>query len=299
MAGPFWAIYNNQTATSYDELTIEQCREVLRFESREQLSHWFAWQQGMPSWQSVLEIAAFSTEHKPPAKPSFRPNRKPTNPPTKASGHLKPVEPPVEIKPVPTRQDDSGQLAFDFGDVQQSVAMSEIYWMSESDELIKANIDDLSPKSPGLAASLSASNALPAGKSPATAVEAISTAQEAAPPTDSESTKNDYRDRRKYERYNVRLAVIIQNENLHFRTYTKNISLGGFALEAPVPSVFFGSDCHMLVTETTTGEKAQFIGRLLTHRETARYISFFRASPDNIVKMQNWIARYVSQQKAG
>lgn len=226
------------------------------------MENWYAWREGMATWSLVEAVDEL--------------NLKPSAPPPVIKPKGKPSLVAAEAAPqnIPCRQDDHGQYAFDFGETEgrRSVPSVEIYWMNEGDELVRADIDDL---------------AYMKKSDPAKATQAAAKSVEAP----------DYRDRRKYERHNVRLSVIIQSDNLMFRSFTKNISLGGIALETPVPSIFMGSECAMIVTEPVSGEKAHFTGRLLNHRDTARYLSFFRASPESIVKMQAWIAQYVKNNK--
>ena len=60
-------------------------------------------------------------------------------------------------------------------------------------------------------------------------------------------TKEKIRDRRQFERKDLKLRVTFVNEARVFRTYTKNVSLGGFMLESDVPPVFSESPCQVLL----------------------------------------------------
>lgn len=95
--------------------------------------------------------------------------------------------------------------------------------------------------------------------------------------------------RRKYTRVEKRLKVIIEHDSILFRTFTKDISLGGIALDSAVPSIFLGQPSKITLSDLDGEQSHLFHGRLLANRENLSFIHFFRVAPQAIVKLESWI----------
>lgn len=80
----------------------------------------------------------------------------------------------------------------------------------------------------------------------------------AAPPPPS-----FFRERRAHERFDVRLQVVVVSEENAFRTFTRNISLGGLALEKPVPKKLTGSTCTIFISDPSSHRKISFSGAVI------------------------------------
>lgn len=104
-------------------------------------------------------------------------------------------------------------------------------------------------------------------------------------------------DRRKYPRFDIRYRVIVRNDNLTFRTFSKNISLGGVALEMPVPEALLGSECQIYVGNPRTGENIRFSGKLVSNRNDSQFFVFLKSSPDSLTKLQKWVEAAQSHAK--
>lgn len=97
-------------------------------------------------------------------------------------------------------------------------------------------------------------------------------------------------DRRRYPRYHARFRIIIKNENLTFRTFSMDVSLGGLSLETAVPPGCVGSLCHILIGHPTSGENLSFSARMLSSRRESKYFSFTKSPPESISRLQKWLA---------
>lgn len=96
-------------------------------------------------------------------------------------------------------------------------------------------------------------------------------------------------DRRRYPRYHARFRVIIKNENLTFRTFSMDVSLGGLSIETAVPPGCVGSTCQISIGNIDTGETLQFAAKLLVAREEFKYFSFTKAPQDHLTRLEKWL----------
>jgi hypothetical protein len=108
-------------------------------------------------------------------------------------------------------------------------------------------------------------------------------------------------ERRRFPRHEVRFRVIIRNETLTFRTFTKDISLGGLSLENPVPEKFFDQKCQIFIGDPDGNENIRFTLQS-AHRQDRRYFSFAGVDEKMSVKLGQWIKNQVdkaTRKKAG
>lgn len=54
-------------------------------------------------------------------------------------------------------------------------------------------------------------------------------------------------ERRRYQRHDMRVRVIVQTDELSLRTYSKEISLGGLFIEAPIPERMFCKQVRLYI----------------------------------------------------
>lgn len=113
----------------------------------------------------------------------------------------------------------------------------------------------------------------------------------------SSASNSSGADRRKYPRFDIRYRVIVRNDNLTFRTFSRNISLGGVALEMPVPEALLGSECQIYVGNPRTGENIRFSGKLVANRNDSQFFVFLKSSPDSLTKLQKWVEAHQSHSK--
>ena len=75
--------------------------------------------------------------------------------------------------------------------------------------------------------------------------------------------------RRAHERFNVKLQVVILSEENAFRTFTRNISMGGLALEKAIPKNLTGSQCSIFISDPTSHRKISFSGVVIAETGSA------------------------------
>lgn len=78
---------------------------------------------------------------------------------------------------------------------------------------------------------------------------------------------------RKHKRYNIRLRVLIRFENIVFRSFTKDISKGGMAIEHPLPAALHGQICAVQFHNVDSGIGLKLSLRM-TDRPGDRYFTF-------------------------
>lgn len=96
--------------------------------------------------------------------------------------------------------------------------------------------------------------------------------------------------KRKHQRFEMRLRVIIRNEQLTFRTFSKDISLGGISLENAVPEHLFETGCHIFIAGPDGNENLRFdLGP--TSRNDLRYFSFSTLEQKFLQKLAGWLEK--------
>lgn len=106
--------------------------------------------------------------------------------------------------------------------------------------------------------------------------------------------------KRKHERIEIRLRVIIRNAQMTFRTFSKDISLGGIALENAVPEHLFDAGCHIFIAGPDGHENLRFdLGA--TSRNDLRFFSFANLDERFMKKLGDWLEKHAKSKssKAG
>ncbi len=105
-------------------------------------------------------------------------------------------------------------------------------------------------------------------------------------------------DRRKHPRKDVRLQVVIISDVNAFRTFTRNVSMGGMALEKAVPAKLLGAECTFFLSKPGSTEKFTFSGVILAEpgaSEAPRHrISFGELSSASQAVLTEWLAEAAS-----
>jgi hypothetical protein len=105
-------------------------------------------------------------------------------------------------------------------------------------------------------------------------------------------------DRRRYPRFDAQFRVIIRNQKLTYRTFSKDVSVGGVALEASVPQACIGTTCEIEIANPDYTESLYFQGRLLPNRRESKYFSFVKATPESLARLQSWLSHFEPQRRA-
>ena len=73
----------------------------------------------------------------------------------------------------------------------------------------------------------------------------------------------DWHERRQHSRHDIKLQVVLISDQHAFRTFTRNASLGGLALEKPVPEALLGSNCTIFLSLPGSTHKISFTGTVI------------------------------------
>lgn|GEM_PF-5765079 len=101
--------------------------------------------------------------------------------------------------------------------------------------------------------------------------------------------------RRQHDRYPIKMRVIIRSKEITFRTFTTNISLGGVALEHPIPEELINSECQILIAGNDVQENIRFTIKLVKSKDGSRF-RFDKEERATVQKLQSWIERFVKSQ---
>lgn len=94
---------------------------------------------------------------------------------------------------------------------------------------------------------------------------------------------------RKHERFDLRFRVILRSHQITFRTFSKNISLGGIATEHPIPRELIHESCTIYIANPNGEENIKFNIKFATERQDTKYFYFTEISPDSQNKLKKWI----------
>lgn len=97
-----------------------------------------------------------------------------------------------------------------------------------------------------------------------------------------------FTNRRRHPRFKARYRCIIRSSTITFRTFTVDISLGGVALEDPIPRDLLGSECLIYISSSKTKSNLKF-KIALTGRAVSKYFSFEDADPLILEELQGWL----------
>lgn len=91
----------------------------------------------------------------------------------------------------------------------------------------------------------------------------------------SQSVQGDQasKEHRKHQRHEMRLRVLIRYQNIVFRSFTRDISKGGMAIEHPLPEVLHGQMCSVQFQNVETGIGLKLSLKMID-RPGARFFTF-------------------------
>jgi hypothetical protein len=258
-----WTFCNSETSFQSDEMSFDHAIEFAKQIPAGEREFWFAWQTGWEDWKAVLDVDQFKDHVRNVSKPPPLPPRR----------HQVEVAPVVEVAapvavaaPVPTLVATPAPV------------------------VVAKEVD--SP--PPLYGKLN-QEALDALMNPPPTPQPKPVAERRRDETSAEAEKRG-QERRRFPRYQIRFRVIIRNEELTFRTFTKDISLGGLSLENPIPERLMESKCQIFIGDVDSQESIRFTLQP-TERHDRRYFSFAGVEEAMVTKLNQWINAQVT--KAG
>ncbi|MEI7974153.1 MAG: PilZ domain-containing protein [Bdellovibrio sp.] len=137
------------------------------------------------------------------------------------------------------------------------------------------------------------------GPASGSASQATSTASsEKKTPTLPGKSKSPEAETRRFPRYQNRLRVILRSKEITFRTFTRNISAGGVALEHDVPSALLDQDCQMYLSDPQTQANIKFSARVVANRSESKYFLFTNLNENESKRFADWLAKFLHQASA-
>ena len=82
-------------------------------------------------------------------------------------------------------------------------------------------------------------------------------------PAPTSLDKVNWSDRRQHTRKNIKIQVVLISDEHAFRTFTRDVSLGGLALEKAVPQKLLGTECSIFLSLPGSTHKFTFTGKVL------------------------------------
>jgi hypothetical protein len=251
-----WSFCNSETSFQSEEMTLEAAIAFSRNIPSTDREFWFAWQIGWEEWKSILDLEQFKEPIKTLSKP----------PPVPPRRHQ--IEPVITVPPPVVAATPPSQATLMLPAPRVAVPVSQP--MPAVSEIISV---------PGAPPTIS--------PPPAPAVKTATMVSE---------TQATGGDRRAHPRHEFRFRVIIRNETLTFRTFTKDISLGGLSLENPVPEKLLDQKCQVFIGDPDSRENIRFALQSVG-RPDRRYFSFSGVDEAMAGKLGLWIKAQVD--KAG
>lgn len=95
-------------------------------------------------------------------------------------------------------------------------------------------------------------------------------------------------EKRKHHRISARYRCIIRSTTLTFRTFTKDISLGGVALEDEIPMDLIGTHCMIYISSSKINKNLRF-KIILTSRSITKYFTFKDADQKLLEELKVWL----------
>jgi hypothetical protein len=100
------------------------------------------------------------------------------------------------------------------------------------------------------------------------------------------------RTRRRFERYSIRLRVVIFKGDQSFRTYTRDLSEGGMLLENKVPETFLDGTCEIFIGSPNLKENIQFHGEVIGDANNPHRFAFVEKGENSVQRMAQWFALF-------
>lgn len=112
-----------------------------------------------------------------------------------------------------------------------------------------------------------------------------------------EETKSEgpinWGEKRQHKRVEVRFRCIIKSSSMTFRTFTKDVSLGGVALEDAIPNELLGNECTIYITGQNNKKNLKFKIKV-TNRPGAKFFSFENSDEVFMKELNVWLEQFLN-----
>jgi hypothetical protein len=312
MSKVLWRLYNAATQEQLVDLDLTAARALLSRIPHPQRHSWFAWKAGWPDWVKLEDAAELQLEVAPPPPP----------PPPAPSAMPTPiltlrVEEPEETQSVDPRTSEALAPGLASAPIPTTATPS----LTQAPVLAApaptptrppAPVRRPGPSSPPTLANpianagVSLNNSTQAPTAPPTvALEvqkpitgnhrlAVATTPAPAPQPAAPAAEVPEVDRRKHVRHRAKLKAIIEMNGRTFRTFTKDVSLGGLLLQDVLPWPVTNEACKVYLASPDGKESIEFRSRIVVDLKNPKRIAFDDASAEFTGKLEAWIAALLS-----
>ncbi len=101
--------------------------------------------------------------------------------------------------------------------------------------------------------------------------------------------ENRENERRRTKRYRIRLRVIVESESVTFRTFSRDVSLGGIFLEKPLPDSLKHIPCTLIIGLVDGSENIRFSAALTTSVNDRRRLRFVKGTRSHLETLLLWL----------
>jgi hypothetical protein len=108
-----------------------------------------------------------------------------------------------------------------------------------------------------------------------------------------EQTETNWGEKRQFKRIDARFRCIIKSSSLTFRTFTRDVSLGGVALEDAIPNELLGNECTIYITSSNNKKNLKFKIKV-TQRPGAKFFSFENTDAAFMNELNIWLEQFIS-----
>lgn len=96
-------------------------------------------------------------------------------------------------------------------------------------------------------------------------------------------------EQRKHSRHDMKFRVLVISGQKSFRTFSKNVSEGGMALEHSVPKELIGKECRVIIGSADLRENIEFKAQLVGDPHNPRAVAFIEPQLRFSLKLADWI----------
>lgn len=99
--------------------------------------------------------------------------------------------------------------------------------------------------------------------------------------------------RRRHPRLPIRLKVVVLSDTKTFRSFTRDVSLGGLLLDHKLPAwVRSATNCKILISSPAGDRTIGFVARVLPAQTDMRRLAFLTSDAETDRELANWLESF-------
>ena len=285
MSAPIWYLYNATLALEYRCNTLGEIAKFLAARPFEERPAWFAWTAGMAEWTPVPKVLGLTEAPQRPANEPIQATES-----FQQTVNLEAAQVQVAVPQVAPQAAASINL-LQTGPV---ASLAPVILQAPQISLVpeEETTQTDSPQSPqGISlvqtpqqtASETAAPEISAPEPPGAQTSVTMT------PVGGRPLPQNWAERRKHPRIPLRLRIIIVSGGKTFRTFTKDVSQGGFMMEKPLPWSPGNELCTVYLSQEEDPQQIELRVRLLMQPGNPRRFAFQQTPKEFLARLQEWL----------